>query len=493
MIASISTRSGASGVLLAVALLLASCGGGGGGGGGGGNASAVAGDGAPLATPPTVTVTLANDEVNVGNSTNVNWSSTGASTCTGSAGLSGSLMTSGSQSVTGTTAGTVTYTVTCSNDISSTAASAVLAVQDPTSNRVPIVFDDGPAASKGFLVNIPFVNVTVCQPGGAVCVVIDHVLLDTGSYGLRLTAQALGSLQLAETTGAPIGECGQFADGYTWGAVRTADVRLGDELASSVSIQVIADPALPFASVPSSCSSTGAAMNSASALHANGILGIGLFPEDCGPGCVNGAPAGFYYDCSVSPCTPTSMALASQITNPIVDFAVDNNGSLLQVSSSASSFVTFGIGTQANNAVTAQMVVITADQNGNFATAFNGFNYPDSFLDSGSNSYFFANTNLKSRLPNCPSSSVYYCPAAAQTFSANITGNNAIGENVSFTVDDADAVPLSLHLYDLGASLPKTLATGVFDWGLPFFIDRPTFTAIYGQTTPSGVGPYWAF
>ena len=30
-------------------------------------------------------------------------------------------------------------------------------------------------------------------------------------------------------------------------------------------------------------------------------------------------------------------------------------------------------------------------------------------------------------------------------------------------------------------------------WGLPFFFGRTVFTAIEGQTTPGGVGPYFAF
>jgi hypothetical protein len=34
---------------------------------------------------------------------------------------------------------------------------------------------------------------------------------------------------------------------------------------------------------------------------------------------------------------------------------------------------------------------------------------------------------------------------------------------------------------------------GGFAWGLPFFFGRTVFTAIDGQTTPGGVGPYFAF
>ena len=30
-------------------------------------------------------------------------------------------------------------------------------------------------------------------------------------------------------------------------------------------------------------------------------------------------------------------------------------------------------------------------------------------------------------------------------------------------------------------------------WGLPFFFGRNVFVAIEGQSTPAGVGPYWAY
>jgi hypothetical protein len=32
-----------------------------------------------------------------------------------------------------------------------------------------------------------------------------------------------------------------------------------------------------------------------------------------------------------------------------------------------------------------------------------------------------------------------------------------------------------------------------FDWGLPFFYGRTVYTAIENQSTPAGVGPYFAF
>src|SRR5882724_836905 len=70
--------------------------------------------------------------------------------------------------------------------------------------------------------------------------------------------------------GAPIAECAQFLDGFTWGPVQTADIRLGGEQASAVPIQVIGSPA--FTNIPASCSSAGTPEDTLDALGANGIL-----------------------------------------------------------------------------------------------------------------------------------------------------------------------------------------------------------------------------
>jgi hypothetical protein len=34
---------------------------------------------------------------------------------------------------------------------------------------------------------------------------------------------------------------------------------------------------------------------------------------------------------------------------------------------------------------------------------------------------------------------------------------------------------------------------GAFDWGLPFYFGRNVFTAIEGQSTSAGAGPFVAF
>src|SRR5580658_6055031 len=91
--------------------------------------------------------------------------------------------------------------------------------------------------------NIPYISVTVCQPGTTNCQTIDNVEVDTGSAGLRIlstasTAAFLQSLpqQFVANSTTPVIECAQFADGFTWGPVVSADVTISSEKASGIPI-----------------------------------------------------------------------------------------------------------------------------------------------------------------------------------------------------------------------------------------------------------------
>jgi hypothetical protein len=65
--------------------------------------------------PAAPTLTLASSSVQAGSSTTITWSSTNATSCTASGSWSGALATSGSQTLTPGSAGTDTYSLTCSN------------------------------------------------------------------------------------------------------------------------------------------------------------------------------------------------------------------------------------------------------------------------------------------------------------------------------------------------------------------------------------------
>ena len=125
----------------------------------------------------------------------------------------------------------------------------------PADNVQSILVNAGPTDDY---FNGAFTSVTICAPGQSTgCQTIDGVLVDTGSTGLRVLSSAvtLPLPQQVGTSGAPIVECAQFLDGFTWGPVQTADVKLAGEQASAVPIQVIDERAFP--NIPTACSSVG--------------------------------------------------------------------------------------------------------------------------------------------------------------------------------------------------------------------------------------------
>lgn len=348
--------------------------------------------------------------------------------------------------------------------------------------------------------NMPFVSVTVCSPGGAHCQTIDHVLVDTGSWGLRVfAAQLPASVALPQQTdgnGGALAECMQFFDGYTWGSVRIADVQIGGEHASSLPIQVI-DP--NYAAVPSGCANTGAPRNTPTALAANGILGIGVFKHDCGAACANQAVAGTYYACTGTSCASTAVAESLQVANPVPYFGTDGNGVIVSLpavpdagAQSVSGTLIFGIGTQSNNGLAGAQIIGVDPSRGVFTTTQNGATYARSIIDSGSTGLFFSTNQMSA----CGSpDQAYYCPSATEQLNAVNTGANGATSAVTFSVGNAAQI---WQASGGGAAMPlfagpAFVASQVFDWGLPFFYGRNIYAAVEQASTPGGTGPYFAY
>ncbi|WP_061134626.1 DUF3443 domain-containing protein [Caballeronia fortuita] len=338
-------------------------------------------------------------------------------------------------------------------------------------------------------------SVTICVPGTNTCQTIDDIQVDTGSHGLRVLASALDPsialpLLAANNPSAVVAECAVFGSGYTWGAVRTADVRLASQVAPATSVQLIADNAAGNAA--QDCSQSGLPMLTASSLRGNGILGVGPFTADCGAGCAASAMPRWYYDCTSGNCVASTVAVAQQVTNPVANFATDNNGVLIELpdvpdsgASAVTGTMTFGIGSQSNNVLGSATVLKSSSLSGYVTTDFGGNQYGSSFIDSGSNGVFFPSTTLD----KC---GVWYCPSTPQTISATIRSSSGAQTQsaVSFTVAQSTALFGSGHFAfdNLAGS-----ASGYFDWGLPFFYGRRIFTALAGRATPAGPGPYYAF
>jgi hypothetical protein len=437
-------------------------------------------------------------------STAVNWHASA-----GSISSAGLLM---APTVTTSLVDTVTAT---SAQNSGVAGTATVTVNVTSANVAPIIVDAGPQPQTFTSTNVAFVTVTVCVPGTSNCQNIDHIMVDTGSFGLRLMSSASGGeLNLSlptenDSSGNPLDECLVFLDGFIWGPIQTANVSIAGESANNVPVQLII-PSSSSPAVPSSCSSqnpsggTGNEGNSLQAFGANGIIGVGVFPLDCGAACTsqNSSPPDQYYDCpSSGTCTPTFVTLTQQVPNPVTLFTStgDDNGVLIQLpsvpdggSADVNGSLIFGIGTQSNNGL-GSVQVYGLNNNADFTTTFNGSTYPG-FVDSGSNGFFFQDSSIST----CPSpNQEWYCPSnSPDSLSAGNQGTNMSSPvTVNFSIENADSLfsGSNTAFSTLGGTYPGTPAG--FDWGLSFFYGRNpgVFTAIDGAPTPVGSGPYFAF
>ena len=374
------------------------------------------------------------------------------------------------------------------------------ATVDP--NTIGLVVDSGPQC-VGYI-NGLFASVTICVPGTTTCQNIDHLLVDTGSYGVRVLESALHLALPAATNASGLGlaECVPFVLGTTWGPVALADVKVGNELAQNLAIQLIGETTY---TLPADC--TGTPTMDIQTLGSNGVLGVGPRLQDCGAPCASTSRSnpGIYYACSsAQSCAIAAVPVTQQVSNPVAAFPVDNNGTIIQLgaigasgATSVSGVLTFGIGTQTNNGL-GGATVLAIDELDYFSTTFpvGGTTYA-SVLDSGSNGLFFLNTDL-TNLKMCTSSglSAWYCPASPTNLGATLSSLDGARTTIVFSVGDASRVSASAAAFDTAGPVPgfPNDTTGLgFYWGLPFFYGRTVYTALEGKNTPAGVGPYFAF
>jgi Protein of unknown function (DUF3443) len=368
----------------------------------------------------------------------------------------------------------------------------------PANNVASVIIDQGPSNAS---VNTLFVSVTVCVPGSTTsCQTIDHIQVDTGSYGLRILAPVLTLTLPVETLtgGGSLVECTQFVDGFSWGPVVSADVQIAGETAHSVPVQAIGDSR--FTNIPANCSSTGTQEDTVASFGANGILGVGPFELDCGD--CDTVIRGFYYSCAAT-CSETTVPTNLQVANPVTRFATDKNGVIVVLPSVAaggaanvSGSLIFGIDTQSNNQSGTQ-TVLTVDGNAELLITFNGQSLANSFIDSGSNGIYFTDSSISKCVapPNDPTSPIvnFYCPANTLTLGLSMQGMNGVmANNLTFSVGNAQTMLNSN--FDAFPQLAGTNPnTGSFDYGLAFFYGKRVAVAVEGDTTSVGTGPYIAF
>jgi hypothetical protein len=370
----------------------------------------------------------------------------------------------------------------------------------PQANQATVTVANGVEG----VANIAGVSVTVCAPGTTQCQTIDNIQLDTESFGLRLAGaaanQVLSALPHVSVAGSQVAECTAFADGYTWGSIRTADVKIGGETAAAIPIQIVGD--MPQGAVLTGGCSTGRLELTPADLGANGILGVGVAPNDCGTLCAN-PPAGnsSYYACpNGANCVQTLLPIYQQVANPVAKFPTDNNGVIVSMpgigpsgQGTVTGTLTFGINTQSNNAMPATVTKLTTSGSGDVNATFNG-NAIIAFFDSGSNAYFFDDNTL----PACTgNASAFYCPASATTRTVNVASFNAAlpgapgGKPLAMSVGNASQLLANGHyaLNNLAGSLG---GTSFVDLGLPFFYGQ---TVYYGmdRSSSGGSSPFVAF
>jgi hypothetical protein len=384
----------------------------------------------------------------------------------------------------------------------------------PTPNTLAVTVDSGPAAATG-QINHAYVTVHVCVPGSTTqCTDVDHVLLDTGSWGLRLVRSVLaaGAVTLSAETdaqGQTIQECLHLGGGDTWGPVVLADVTLAGEVAAKLPVQIMDDS--PGVTPPSSCGGNGLLLNDVTGFGANGLLGVGVFAEDCGTACVNASPPmEIYYGCTAAGvCTAENVARSAQVANPVAKFTADNNGFIVNMPSlqnangdaTVQGEIIFGIGTQTDNALPVTgLTVLGADPaTGDFNATYNGgTTVLPALIDSGTDDYAFGDPGIPACTDPPPFSGIsfvggYYCPAVApQTAFAVNTGVGV--NNATNTVQFAIADP---HTFVANAAAFINLAGGGgsirFTWGMPFFYGRKVYFGIEQKVSGAYTGPFYAY
>ncbi|MGO8991163.1 MAG: DUF3443 family protein [bacterium] len=389
-----------------------------------------------------------------------------------------------------------------SNETNNCIASSTQVTSYYTANVLSITVNGSlcSAATSSSYPNKPCVSVTVCSPGSTTdCQIIDDILLDTGSSGLRIFKQVLTVSLTQETIDShALAECIQYGDGSSdWGPVKMASIILGNEPAVQVPIQVINQT---FGTPPEPCQGQYPDTSPAEAGF-NGILGVSFFAQDCGSECVDPNTNYMYYTCNGTSCTLTAAPLSNQVPNPVALLPEDNNGVIVELpdvptggSVSVNGQLLLGIGNHSNNIPSPGVTAYAADDNpadynyGEFLTTFSGTPLY-SFLDTGSNGLFFP---ALSSLPDCGSyNSGWFCPSSLVDLSATNEGASGSPSGaVSFQIGNCDSLFSSSNMVfpDIGGDCP-----GEFDWGIPFHLGKNVYVGIENMSSTLGTGPYWAY
>src|SRR5581483_6640505 len=148
----------------------------------------------------------------------------------------------------------------------------------------------------------------------------------------------------------------------------------------------------------------------------------------------------------------------------------------------ATGALVFGIDTQSNN-MSSGTTVLTTDLNGYISTTYKGTTYTNSYIDSGSNLFYFNDSTITTCPIGSGTNNTFFCPASELTLSATNTGASNAQSSVTFKVANAKTQFTNTSFTAFSNIAAPALAgqNKTFDFGLPFFYGRNVFTAIEGK------------
>lgn len=370
-------------------------------------------------------------------------------------------------------------------------------------NVVPLVVDKG---YNGLASNTSFISLTVCIPNTNACQVLDHVFVDTGSTGLRINQSMLNiGLMPLSYQGANLYQCMKFGEGYTFGPIVTADVRIGGENARNIPAQIFND--VDHNNVPADCSN-GLPFADLNNFGAKAIIGVNPYSNP------NNNYTGVYTCQESTSCNkinnPRNIPFKLNI-NPVAAFSKDNNGLILSLpavtsaeSSPLSGYMVFGLDTQNNNRVNSSLVKVLGSPNPDFQVGYfhansNSLNDSYAIFDSGYQTYYFYDANMtQCTLPN-PDGHSYYCPNSfPQYWNSRISSydSTSIAGEINALIINYEVTP---GLHDTVVPALGEVASQIDNltiYGLPFFFGKKVYIGLMGESgnqTPLGTGPAWGY
>ncbi len=342
------------------------------------------------------------------------------------------------------------------------------------------------------------VSVTICEPSGSAkaerpssggrCATIDHIMVDTGSNGLRLQAHAVPSFlrlpAVVDDQGRRVAECLRFLGSAAWGGLHRADVHLGGMAAAAIPVQIVGDDLPRAASCPSPGHPT-----------SNGTLGIGLGATDCDGDCLQSRVSPTYMACDGAGCAAIQggVPAALKAANPVQRFDAHNDGVVLDLPMPARRGVAavageliFGVNTAANNQLLGARA-LRLDRTGHFTTRFDGVDYPRSYIDSGTEYLLVPSADL----PLCRPGAAPVCAEPTRTLSAAASGIDGAEFSWRFL---AGRFPNREHGVFAAAVMAAAPDSRSFVWGAPFFMGRRVALVFRDRTVPGtpAIGPFYA-